>query len=638
MSGWTDDGTVVRLTTSTDQVGVGTTTPATTIKLQVEGRARISLEDKGGEVFNVMAYGAKGDGTVDDVAAVNSAISAAPSAGAIIYFPPGIYRLDTTVSWTDKPLMFIGAGTNMTTVKSRANSGGNFTQAFSFRFTYDDANERVKPVVFRDLRIQFDTDVDHSFDTGSILIRQLPDNVSTLLFFHGFRFENCFFRHYHVALKLDGNSTAVIENCIFWSLRASHADVWVNDTVGGDSSTNMFRNCLFGDTVGSASHAILIEGNCGGETITGCIFVGYDAAVKVATTGNQSSSNIIMGNLLEAGRTAEIRLQGLSRDTIITGNDFNFTASNQYAILIDPGAGGASIIGTVVGNRFRASPGRAIRVAPTSTGYVRDWLISNNNFAEFTVEPVSLEGSNVTGFLIGQNNYPQCAKPFVADTSASPQGPSWVNYFLREEEFLTGGSVSNQIGEWGWFLPAAGGGTVTLITGEANHPGIIRLDSTATSGTIGRIAPRGIGEQTGDFTYFAAIVRPFSGSSNMSFRAGLVASPSTSGEGSQGVYWSFLPGTSANWRAVTRDAAGQTTTASGVAYTVGNWYLIEVIKNGPNWEFWLNRSLKASHSANIPTGSVLPAFAVETNEAVAKQVDMDYAAMRSRNAMGQRWT
>jgi hypothetical protein len=39
-SGWTDDGSVVRLTTSTDNVGIGTTTPAA--KLEVVGTARMS--------------------------------------------------------------------------------------------------------------------------------------------------------------------------------------------------------------------------------------------------------------------------------------------------------------------------------------------------------------------------------------------------------------------------------------------------------------------------------------------------------------------------------------------------------------------------------------------------------------------
>jgi hypothetical protein len=637
MSGWTDDGTVVRLTTSTDQVGVGTTTPASTVKLQVEGRTRGSLEDKGGEVFNVMAYGAKGDGSVDDASAVNSAISAAPSAGAVIYFPAGTYRLDSTISWTDKPLMFTGAGTNMTIIKSRAIEGVAFTQAFSFRFTYNDPLERIKPVVFRDMRIQFENNLptEINFDNGSILIRQLPDNVVPAQFYHGFRFENCLFRNYQVAIKLDGNSTAVIENCIFWSARESYADVWLNDTVSPDSSTNEIRNCLFADSTNTATHAVLIEGLCGGESIIGCNMVRYDIAVRLATAGQPSSSNIFIGNLFELGRTGAIRIHEKSADTIIVGNDFNFEGSNHYAILVDPGDGGFSVNGNISANRFESSPAGAIRVAPTGTGFVQGWQISSNNFVEYTVPPISLVGANVKGVLIGQNNYVDCSQPFVADSSASPQAPSWVNYLLREEEFLTGGIASNQIGEWGWFISI---GTVALVQGETDHPGIIRLNSPNTSGTIGSIFPRNTGEQTGDFTYFAAIVRPSSGSTNMSFRAGLMAVPSTPAEGSQGLYWSFLAGTSANWRTITRNGSGVTSTQTSVAYTVGNWYLIEIVKNGANWEFWLNRVLAATHSANIPTGAVLPAFAIETNNAVAKQVDIDYVAMRTRNAMGQRWT
>lgn len=42
--------------------------------------------------FNVKVYGAAGDGTTDDTAAVNSAIAAIPSAGGVLYFPAGTYK------------------------------------------------------------------------------------------------------------------------------------------------------------------------------------------------------------------------------------------------------------------------------------------------------------------------------------------------------------------------------------------------------------------------------------------------------------------------------------------------------------------------------------------------------------------
>lgn len=334
--GWTDDGTVVRLTTSSDQVGVGTATPATTLRMEVEGRARLTLEDKGGEVFDVMAYGAKGDGTGDDAAAVNAAITAAPSGGGVVYFPAGTYRLDSTISF-GKPLMFIGAGSNMTVIKSRANSHGFFAPAFSFQFTFTNGDERVQPVVFRDMRLQFDTDqaTPPGFDNTSILIQQVPGS----LFFHGFRFEDCLFRKYHVGIKLDGNSTAVIENCIFWSLRASYADVWLADTVGGDSSTNMFRNCVFADAPPQATYGILIEGQCGGETITGSLFIGYEDAVRIAVPVYPNSANIIIGNQMEGARAATIHFAKNSYNSIIAQNDLAPGAASAYCIKIDPDGG-----------------------------------------------------------------------------------------------------------------------------------------------------------------------------------------------------------------------------------------------------------------------------------------------------------
>ena len=57
------------------------------------------LQDKGGQVFNVKAYGAVGDGVTDDIAALNSALTAAAAAaGAIVYFPSGTYVIAST--WT----------------------------------------------------------------------------------------------------------------------------------------------------------------------------------------------------------------------------------------------------------------------------------------------------------------------------------------------------------------------------------------------------------------------------------------------------------------------------------------------------------------------------------------------------------
>ena len=52
------------------------------------------FQDKGGQVFNVKAYGATGDGTTDDTAAIVAATSAANGAGGgCVYFPQGTYAV-----------------------------------------------------------------------------------------------------------------------------------------------------------------------------------------------------------------------------------------------------------------------------------------------------------------------------------------------------------------------------------------------------------------------------------------------------------------------------------------------------------------------------------------------------------------
>jgi hypothetical protein len=57
--------------------------------------ATIATPASGTNEFDVRAYGATGDGRADDSGALRNALAAAASAGGgIVYFPPGIYRID----------------------------------------------------------------------------------------------------------------------------------------------------------------------------------------------------------------------------------------------------------------------------------------------------------------------------------------------------------------------------------------------------------------------------------------------------------------------------------------------------------------------------------------------------------------
>lgn len=77
--------------TDAGNVGIGTNAPARL--LHVNGIGRLAVEDKGGQVFNVKAYGAIGNGVADDTAAIAAAITAAAaiSPRGVVLFPPGTY-------------------------------------------------------------------------------------------------------------------------------------------------------------------------------------------------------------------------------------------------------------------------------------------------------------------------------------------------------------------------------------------------------------------------------------------------------------------------------------------------------------------------------------------------------------------
>jgi hypothetical protein len=68
--------------------------------------------------INAKAYGAIGNGTTDDTTAIQSAINAISTTGGWIFFPPGVYKITTALSITNKSIHIIGAGPEITEIRA----------------------------------------------------------------------------------------------------------------------------------------------------------------------------------------------------------------------------------------------------------------------------------------------------------------------------------------------------------------------------------------------------------------------------------------------------------------------------------------------------------------------------------------
>ena len=87
----------------------------------------VGLSDKGGQVYNVKAYGVLGDGSTDDTTAINTlATTVFTAGGGTLFFPPGTYVLTASIFIQDNVSM-IGSGRQVTIFYLK--SGSSLTSA-----------------------------------------------------------------------------------------------------------------------------------------------------------------------------------------------------------------------------------------------------------------------------------------------------------------------------------------------------------------------------------------------------------------------------------------------------------------------------------------------------------------------------
>lgn len=215
-------------------------------------------------------------------------------------------------------------------------------------------------------------------------------------------------------------------------------------------------------------------------------------------------------------------------------------------------------------------------------------------------------------------------------TVAFAGGPSEYQA-LREisvqDDFMTGGNSGGLIGWLGW---ASGAGTIVGQQSEDNHPGIFRLSTGTTPGTVARmslILSSSLFLVGNIELIFVVRLLDIDADSTARFGFGGFTGDNPP---SDGAYIEKVT-SDTEWFAVTRIGGVQTRTNTG---RVVNATFVDArikIINGTDVEFYLDHTLVATHANAVTTAILSPLVQVINAAGVSKAIDIDYAQLKVKN-------
>jgi len=271
-----------------------------------------------GDAADVMDYGATGNGTTDDTAAIQAAINSFASPGGRVYFPPGTYKITGSGLTLQLSTSLIGAGAGDTSTATPTiidgtgitnglyyaitipnSARGNLLQGFSLRGALTSTSARGIYTQSAEYVTIRDVDISGFYEALNLstLARSLIDQVRTnLTWFSG--------------VVLTGGSSVTIRNCYIananhsgangsnagiYCINCSDIDMYLSemDESGAGAATIRLANTqraliecglLYYSTLGAGGgRGIQVDSNCSEVTIRGCHIKGFSANPTGAT-------------------------------------------------------------------------------------------------------------------------------------------------------------------------------------------------------------------------------------------------------------------------------------------------------------------------------------------------------------------
>jgi hypothetical protein len=336
-------------------------------------------------VFNVRSYGALGDGSTNDAAAINLAIADLNAAtyGGTLYFPPGDYRITSALTTVTKPLHVLGAGSGERNTAAGSASKVTMSSSTASAFTVSSAAPR-----FTDIAI-----VNYAYDPSTLALRSaqtLPTAGSAIVATnsYGAQIVGCNIVGFYDNIDLENGGEWTIDRTQVWA--PVRYNVRVRNSASPDFGDASLLNSWFIPIRGYSNATANVRWESGGGLrVIGNKFNGGSASapyssgpaldLAYSTTSEPTSVLIISGNSFENYGTAGVRLvvtstAAFSGYVSITGNEFAPYTSSAQAVVITGTSGQHITDVSITGNVMHGESSSAVAVSLT---YVDGAILAN---------------------------------------------------------------------------------------------------------------------------------------------------------------------------------------------------------------------------------------------------------------------
>ncbi len=243
-----------------------------------------ALSSIGGIVYNVLSYGATGNGTTDDTTSIQAAITACNAAGGgIVWLPEGTYRTTSVLTVSDK-VSLAGAGAHCTTINCDHASNNLLTYSGSSTARWQElAGLRLKYA-------QTSSGVHVTVATGT-LIRISGCDIGTTT-------------QSVAAVVLSASATTAVE-AVGTMFRQGDGAAGTCVTASLTAKNAWFRGCTFKAAVAPAYVALVL-----GDYLTcdGCTFdfsACADTSIGTNLSGFRATSNVANATIVNCLFTAD---------------------------------------------------------------------------------------------------------------------------------------------------------------------------------------------------------------------------------------------------------------------------------------------------------------------------------------------